>query len=546
MSKVREFDFLIVGHGLAGATLSWHLGWLGQRVFVVDRPHAETASRVAAGLISPITGRRNTVSHRFDDFWSAAKPFYERVELETGSQFLLSDCEAFRVDDGVELSADAERYVGELVSLPEPFRASARQVRNAGRLNVGRYLDASQWSLENAGCFAVYDFALEDLEEFAGGFRIAKLGIQTQAIIFCQGIFARDNDRFGALPFEPTKGEVLEVDSHEKLSATVLGEAWVIPNAERSLVGTTYQRDYVDKLPTTQGRDEILARLSEVADWNPKVQFHRAAIRPTMRGRLPQIGVLRQPRLGFFNGLGSKGALRAPLVAEQFAMHLVNGEQLDGEFWFDVEANNPSGRPVRLTEVAQRHVASILRPGEIAIDATGGNGLDSVFLLEQVGRDGLVFVIDLQWEAIKRLRAKLSNLELTNYRLLHGSHADTARLVDAEYKGRVGAVMFNLGYLPRGDKQFVTKTSTTLAAIEQCLSYLRPGGVLSVVSYTGHDGGALEARSVEEFLGSEDIRRQFKVALPPTFLVPGPPRWCFATKRAEPLSTIASNSSKIV
>ena len=73
---MKTVDYLIVGHGLAGATLAWQLQKLGQTIAVVDREAPNTASRVAAGLISPISGKRNAASYRFDEFWKEAKEFY--------------------------------------------------------------------------------------------------------------------------------------------------------------------------------------------------------------------------------------------------------------------------------------------------------------------------------------------------------------------------------------------------------------------------------------------------------------------------------------
>ena len=82
-----EFDFVIVGQGLAGTSLAWHLRWLGQRVAVIDHESPVTASRVAAGLISPLTGKRLAVSWRFRELWEYAIALYERVQLETNTRF---------------------------------------------------------------------------------------------------------------------------------------------------------------------------------------------------------------------------------------------------------------------------------------------------------------------------------------------------------------------------------------------------------------------------------------------------------------------------
>ena len=85
---MQEFDYIIIGQGIAGSTLAWQLRWRDKRVAIVDRNEGGTASKIASGLISPITGQRNAVSWRFEDFWPVAKSFYERVETETQKRVL--------------------------------------------------------------------------------------------------------------------------------------------------------------------------------------------------------------------------------------------------------------------------------------------------------------------------------------------------------------------------------------------------------------------------------------------------------------------------
>jgi glycine oxidase len=80
-------DGVIVGQGLAGTVLAWQLRFRGVRVLVLDDPKPMTASRIAAGLVTPITGQRLVPSWRFSEFWPVAVEFYRRVERETGVMF---------------------------------------------------------------------------------------------------------------------------------------------------------------------------------------------------------------------------------------------------------------------------------------------------------------------------------------------------------------------------------------------------------------------------------------------------------------------------
>jgi len=147
------------------------------------------------------------------------------------------------------------------------------------------------------------------------------------------------------------------------------------------------------------------------------------------------------------------------------------------------------GFPSVLT-MAHRLAAERIRPGDAVIDATVGNGVDTEFLAKAVGPTGVVYGFDIQQAAPE-----------TRLELFLASHHRMAELLPADLKGRISAVMFNLGYLPGAEdaRSVVTRPETTLAALDASLSFLRPGGALTVVVYTGHEGGLEEGEAVDEW-----------------------------------------------
>lgn len=148
----------------------------------------------------------------------------------------------------------------------------------------------------------------------------------------------------------------------------------------------------------------------------------------------------------------------------------------------------------RPTARAHRELAAVLREGDVAIDATAGNGHDTVFLAEKVGEQGKVIAFDVQAEAIAATRARVEGLGLGGrVRLIHGSHVALADHVEA---GAVAAVVFNLGYLPGGDHGLITREAETLVALERALGVLKDRGLLAVVCYPGHAGGDTESEAV--------------------------------------------------
>jgi predicted methyltransferase len=141
-----------------------------------------------------------------------------------------------------------------------------------------------------------------------------------------------------------------------------------------------------------------------------------------------------------------------------------------------------------------------IREGDLAIDATAGNGHDTAFLAERVGATGKVVAFDIQQEAIVSACSKITAMGIAERVEFHQlSHS---RIGECVAPGTASAAMFNLGYLPGGDHSLATSAGETLAALEAAALTLKPGGILSVVCYPGHNGGAGEAEEVERLLHS--------------------------------------------
>ncbi|NLP17885.1 MAG: methyltransferase domain-containing protein [Firmicutes bacterium] len=145
---------------------------------------------------------------------------------------------------------------------------------------------------------------------------------------------------------------------------------------------------------------------------------------------------------------------------------------------------------------AQELIRQVLLPGEQAIDATAGNGHDTVFLARLVGSKGKIWAFDIQVEAIKNTEERLEKENLRQrVNLLLQGHENMAVYI----KKPVGAIMFNLGYLPGGDHSIITRPDTTISAVKSGLKLLRPGGIMTIVMYTGHTDGGTEAAQLKRF-----------------------------------------------
>lgn len=152
----------------------------------------------------------------------------------------------------------------------------------------------------------------------------------------------------------------------------------------------------------------------------------------------------------------------------------------------------------RLVQLAQTLLGKYLREGDRAIDATLGNGHDTLFLARSVGEDGRVYGFDIQQSALDNTWLRLDQAGLAGrVSLYHAGHESMTIQLSASLHGQIRVVMFNLGYLPGGDRQRTTTVVTTLSAVQQALLFLAPGGLLSVMAYTGHPGGREEVEAVK-------------------------------------------------
>lgn len=158
----------------------------------------------------------------------------------------------------------------------------------------------------------------------------------------------------------------------------------------------------------------------------------------------------------------------------------------------------------RMVDLARAMVAGVLVPGDVAIDATVGNGRDTLWLARLVGPSGRVLGLDIQHEALRGARNLLATSGVEDRVLLVecGHERLDALLPERGPMARPKVVMFNLGDLPGGDHSIVTEARTTLAAVSESLRRAAPGGIVTVVLYPGHPSGRLESDLILDWVTS--------------------------------------------
>lgn len=341
MTLTATFDVLILGQGLAGSTLAWRLAERGVSVAVIDRGGVDevgnpTASRVAAGLITPVTGKRLTVADDFEALWASAEAFYRGVEQRCWESLLevapavrifasaeerctfLDRLEQGKLGDHARLASDKDLPRG----VPTPHGAFV--MPTAARLRVATYLDMTRKWLEAQGRYVAADVDPDrDFEIDTHGVRVPKLNLTASRLVLCQGFAPQLPKWIDGVRFRPAKGEVLRIESPSYCEDRVLHcGVWLASEGRpgRCRVGSTTEWDQLDSTPTDAARTELLSRLSVAGLNDSQVVEHLAAVRPATYDRKPTYGFTPEaPSVGWFNGLGAKGSLWAPFYANTMA-----------------------------------------------------------------------------------------------------------------------------------------------------------------------------------------------------------------------------------
>ncbi len=358
---LTEQDFIIVGQGVAGSVLAYFLRKNGQKVLVFDgntdlsrdnRERSSTASKIAAGVINPITGRRFVKSWRMDALLPVAKRTYQDLEKLLNVP-LWHERDIVRTLKDVEEEnnfllrrtyPDYQDFCGESIDNFDnthlnPFYAFAA-IKKGAQVNLPFFVAEFRRYLVENQSFISEKIASDDLI-FSDDSVIYK-NIKAKKIIFADGAAGATNPYFSWLPFNLDKGELLLVRipnwdfKHifkHKISIVPLhdvGSNGEWNNENLYWVGATNAWQFENDLPTEANKQLILNELREILNCPFEVVAHHAAVRPTVRDRRPFIGLHPQIlSLGIFNGFGTKGASLIPFFAEHFVHSLLNQVTLE-------------------------------------------------------------------------------------------------------------------------------------------------------------------------------------------------------------------------
>lgn len=338
-----HYDIMIVGQGICGTVLSSSLILQGQKVIVIDDANNKAASKIASGVINPVTGRRIVKTWQIDDVMPAAVRIYQALEKKLDTS-IVKQCNIVNFHASEQMQkAFADRIAEDPTYLSTPPLSNA--ISAAFDAPFGHTVIDPCWLIDVGNLLHHWrQYLTEQHTLVEEVFDFNKLAIKADLItydkytankiIFCEGAKGEDNPCFKKLPFAPNKGEALLVDIKYLDNRFIYKKTVSIVPWKDSIfwVGSNYEWNNNNDEPSLAFKEKTIAALNEWLKLPYQVVDHIAAIRPANIQRRPFVGMHpAYTNMGIFNGMGTKGCSLAPYFAEQMTRYILHQTPIETE-----------------------------------------------------------------------------------------------------------------------------------------------------------------------------------------------------------------------
>ncbi|GEO09308.1 NAD(P)/FAD-dependent oxidoreductase [Segetibacter aerophilus] len=337
-----EIDFLIIGHGICGTFLSYYLLEAGKRVLVIDDNRPFSASKVASGVINPVTGRRIVRTWMIEELLPFALREYGALGKQLGVR-LVKECSVLDFHPSLQMKdAFEKRLEEETEYLHQRAEADWREIFNfhfgVGEISPCLLIDINTllcvWrqQLQKKHVLVEETFLPEHLTVTDNS--ITYKNFTADKIIFCDGVNGIDNTFFRNLPYSPNKGEAIiaQIPNLDTNFIYKQGLSIVPWKDDLFWIGSTYEWNFTDALPTAIFKDRVKNFLTYFLKTPFEIVDHIASVRPANMERRPFVGLHpTHSTVGILNGMGTKGCSLAPFFAKQLADLLAGGKPIAPE-----------------------------------------------------------------------------------------------------------------------------------------------------------------------------------------------------------------------
>jgi len=335
-------DVIIVGGGLSGICLAHELERHNVSYRIIDE-NINYSSKVAAGMINPMTFRRMIKTWKGDELIPTLKSFYPAIEKKIGERFFYPIKLRRAFNSAHERDLWMERLLdpeySDYVNTPETEENTPNYIKDLfgnAFINTPGYVDSKKFMQHNHAYF----LQRKKLEYAA--FNSVELDHENKTyqgklfthLVFAEGYRGEDNSFFNYLPFKNAKGEVLTIDSKDLKKDEILNrKCFILPTEYGDFkLGSTYTWGTKDPCTTEIAKEELIMNYQELSSGDCEIIAHEAGIRPAAADRRPMLGEHPEHKgIYIFNGLGAKGYMIAPYFAIEFINFLLGEGELDKE-----------------------------------------------------------------------------------------------------------------------------------------------------------------------------------------------------------------------
>jgi len=332
-----QVDYLIIGQGICGTMLSWFLIKEGKTFLVIDDNNDNSSSKIAAGIINPVTGRRYAYTWMIDEVMSFAIQTYEEIGNYLDIQFahpksIIDFFPSPQMRNAfIDRLSENDTY---LHSFPDQnhfnqyfnYDFGCGEIRPAYTVHLQLLLSLWRKKLKELNLVKEEKFDVNELKVDKDA--VSYQHVSAQKIIFCDGADGINNPWFQLLPYAPNKGEALVIECNELTNQHIFKKGFILaPLPEENIywVGSNYQWEFENEYPSQQFYQQATSVLSSWLKKPYTVLAHKAAVRPATLERRPFVGFHPQfQNIGILNGMGTKGTSLAPFFAHQLVQHLVH------------------------------------------------------------------------------------------------------------------------------------------------------------------------------------------------------------------------------
>ena len=339
---MKEADYIIVGLGIAGITFCEQLERYGHS-FVVFDTGEESATAIAGGTINPVMLKRFTPVWQAAEFFSEAYSFYHEVSKKLNTPFVdvmpihrilndvLEQNNWLLASDTKKLSSyiSSEIFTDENLSVVMPFGYGS--VLKSFKLNLEKMLRAYRQYLLKKDCLISKKF--DHTKLMVGKNEIQYENFKAKQLVFAEGVAAMHNPYFSIDSLIPKKGEYIIFKAPQlRLECILKGAFFIIPMGnDLYKAGATFSHGDTSYTVTSKGKDQLVAAVKKMISCPFEVVDQVIGMRPTVKDRRPLLGRISESKPIFFNGLGTRGLLMAPLLAKQLYNYAENSIPLSEE-----------------------------------------------------------------------------------------------------------------------------------------------------------------------------------------------------------------------